>query len=151
MCNLVFTFKIRIYLFHKKPFFQKNNTWRRTCLFNCHFLMLNCLLFIQPPKNLCFVTPLTLFVLSSATDEFLKYILDKKVCTLDTFFRQIKSFIRYHFAFVFGLQTYYLIDFSKIYQLKGLESKKKTKQNLMSNLIWRKDESSVPIQYTYTY
>ena len=82
MCNLVFTFKIRIYLFHKKPFFQKNNTWRRTCLFNCHFLMLNCLLFIQPPKNLCFVTPLTLFVLSSATDEFLKYILDKKVCSM---------------------------------------------------------------------
>ena len=61
------------------------------CLFSCHFLMLNCLLFIQPPKNLCFVTPLTLFVLSSATDEFLKYILDKKASTLDALFRQIKS------------------------------------------------------------
>ena len=30
-------------------------------------------------KKLCIVTPLTLFVLSSAADEFLKYILDKKV------------------------------------------------------------------------
>ena len=34
---------------------------------------------------------------------------------LDNFFRQIKSFIRFRLAFVFGLQTYYLIDFSKIY------------------------------------
>ena len=45
--------------------------------------------------------------------------------TLDTFFRQIKSFLRFRLAFVFGLQTYYLIDFSKIYQLKGLEPKNK--------------------------
>ena len=42
--------------------------------------------------------------------------------TLHTFFRQIKSFLRFRLAFVFGLQTYYLIDFSKIYQLKGLDS-----------------------------
>ena len=47
------------------------------------------------------------------------------VCILDTFFRQIKSFLRFRLAFVFGLQTYYLIDFSKIYQLKGLEPKNK--------------------------
>ena len=46
-------------------------------------------------------------------------------CTLDTFFRQIKSFLRFRLAFVFGLQTYYLIDFSKSYQLKGLEPKNK--------------------------
>ena len=45
--------------------------------------------------------------------------------TLDTFFRQIKSFLRFRLAFVFGLQTYYLIDFSKIYPLKGLEPKNK--------------------------
>ena len=45
--------------------------------------------------------------------------------TLDTFFRQIKLFLRFRLAFVFGLQTYYLIDFSKIYQLKGLEPKNK--------------------------
>ena len=45
--------------------------------------------------------------------------------TLDTFFRQIKSFLRFCLAFVFGLQTYYLIDFSKSYQLKGLEPKNK--------------------------
>ena len=44
---------------------------------------------------------------------------------LDTFFRQIKSFLRFCLAFVFGLQTYYLIDFSKIYRLKGLEPKNK--------------------------
>ena len=40
-------------------------------------------------------------------------------------FRHIKSFIRFRLAFVFGLQTYYLIDFSKIYPLKGLEPKNK--------------------------
>ena len=45
--------------------------------------------------------------------------------SLDTFFRQIKSFLRFRLAFVFGLQTYYLIDFSKIYQLKALEPKNK--------------------------
>ena len=45
--------------------------------------------------------------------------------SLDTFFRQIKSFLRFRLAFVFGLQTYYLIDFSKIYPLKGLEPKNK--------------------------
>ena len=49
------------------------------------------------------------------------------VCLLNTFFRQIKSFLRFRLAFVFGLQTYYLIDFSKIYRLKGLEPKLKAK------------------------
>ena len=48
-----------------------------------------------------------------------------EVCTVDTFFRQIKSFLRFRLAFVFGLQTYYLIYFSKIYPLKGLEPKNK--------------------------
>ena len=47
--------------------------------------------------------------------------LEVHVGKLDTFFRQI----RFRLAFVFGLQTYYLIDFSKIYQLKGLEPKNK--------------------------
>ena len=47
------------------------------------------------------------------------------VCTLNVFFHQIKSFLRFRLAFVFGLQSYYLIDFSKIYQLKGLEPKNK--------------------------
>ena len=32
---------------------------------------------------------------------------------------------RFRLAFVLGLQTYHLIDFSKIYQLKGLEPKNK--------------------------
>ena len=57
---------------------------------------------------------------------------------LDTFFRQIKSFIGFRLAFVFGLQTYFLIDFSKIYRLKA-------KQNLMNDLIWRKNTSSSPL------
>ena len=48
---------------------------------------------------------------------------------LDTFFRQIKSFLRFRLAFVFGLQTYYLIDFSKNYQLKSLEPKNKDHMN----------------------
>ena len=46
-------------------------------------------------------------------------------CRLDTFFRQIKSFRRFRLAFSFGLQTYYLIDFSKVYRLKGLKPKNK--------------------------
>ena len=53
---------------------------------------------------------------------------------LDTFFRQIKSFLRFRLSFVFGIQTYYMIDFSKIYGLKGLEP-----QNLMNDLICRKN------------
>ena len=51
-------------------------------------------------------------------------ILTSMIGRLDTFFRQIKSFIRFRLAFVFGLQTY-LIDYSKIYQLNGLEPKNK--------------------------
>ena len=49
------------------------------------------------------------------------------VSTLDAFLPQIKTFIiiRFCLAFAFGLQTYHLIDFSKIYQLKGLEPKNK--------------------------
>ena len=47
------------------------------------------------------------------------------MCKLDTFFRQIKSFLRFRLAFVSGLQTYYMIDFIKIYRLKGLEPKNK--------------------------
>ena len=42
------------------------------------------------------------------------------VPTLDTFFRQITLFIKFHLAFVHGLHTFYLIDFSKIHQLKGV-------------------------------
>ena len=58
---------------------------------------------------------------------------------LTHFFCKIKAFIRFPLAFVFGLQAYYLIDFSKIYQVKGLESKKKNaKQNLMNDLILKK-------------
>ena len=47
------------------------------------------------------------------------------MCVLDAFFHQIKSFRRFRSAYNFGLQTYYLIDFSKIYRLKRLEPKNK--------------------------
>ena len=48
---------------------------------------------------------------------------------LDIFFRQITTFIKVHVAFVFGLQTLWLIDFTKIYQLKGLKSKNEGQTN----------------------
>ena len=54
----------------------------------------------------------------------LKYVFHIPEYT-DAFFRQIKSFLRFRLAFVFGLQTYYLIGFSKIYQSKGLKPKNK--------------------------
>ena len=43
----------------------------------------------------------------------------------NVFFRQIKSFIRFHLAFVLGLQTLQLINFTKIYQIISLEPKNK--------------------------
>ena len=43
--------------------------------------------------------------------------------TLDILFRQITTFIKVCVAFVFGLQTLWLKDISKIYQLKGLKPK----------------------------
>ena len=69
------------------------------------------------------VLPLSLHLLSSYLPM---YVCN---CTLDTFFCQIKSFLRFCLAFVFGFQTYYLIDFSKIYRLKGLEPKNKGHTN----------------------
>ena len=44
---------------------------------------------------------------------------------LDILFGQISTFIKDCVAFIFGLQTFWLIGFSKIYQLKGLEPKDK--------------------------
>ena len=44
---------------------------------------------------------------------------------LDILFRQITTSIKVRVAYVFGLQTLSSIDFSKIYQLKGLEPKNK--------------------------
>ena len=47
------------------------------------------------------------------------------VCSsLDILFRQITTLIKVHVAFIFGLQTFQLKDFSKIYK-KGLEPKNK--------------------------
>ena len=45
------------------------------------------------------------------------------------FFRQITTFIKVCVAFVFGLPTLLLIDFSKVFQLKGLKSKNKSHTN----------------------
>ena len=42
-----------------------------------------------------------------------------------TFFCHFKSFIRFHLAFGFGLETFFSIEFSKIHQLKGLKPKNK--------------------------
>ena len=52
-----------------------------------------------------------------------------KLYILHVFCRKIKLFIRFRSAFVFGLQTLYLKDFSKIYQLKGLKPKSKGRTN----------------------
>ena len=41
------------------------------------------------------------------------------------FFRQITTFIKVRMAFLFGLQTLWLKDFSKIFQLKFLKPKKR--------------------------
>ena len=40
------------------------------------------------------------------------YSNNRVMCRLDAFFRQIKLFRRFRLAFGFGLQTFYLIDFS---------------------------------------
>ena len=53
----------------------------------------------------------------------------------DTFFRQIKSFIRFCLAFVFGLQTYYLIHFSKMYQNVSIKGSGVQKQRLNEILL----------------
>ena len=72
------------------------------------------------------------------------------VCTLDVFFRQIKSFMRFCLVFVFGLQTIKSKNFTKIYQIIW-SPKTKAKRNLMNNLIWQKNESNVIISYLFVF
>ena len=48
---------------------------------------------------------------------------------VDVLFRQNHKIIKVCLVFVFGLQTLKLIDFSKIYQLKGLKPKNKGHMN----------------------
>ena len=43
---------------------------------------------------------------------------------LDIHFRQLTTFIKVYVVFVFWLQTLLLLDFTKIFQLKGLRPKK---------------------------
>ena len=52
-----------------------------------------------------------------------------QVYILDIIFRQIIMFIKVPVTFVLGLQTLKLIDYSKIYQLKGMEPKNKGHTN----------------------
>ena len=48
---------------------------------------------------------------------------------LDILFRQIATFLKVCLAFVYGLQTLEMNEFSKIYQLKGLKPKNKGHTN----------------------
>ena len=56
--------------------------------------------------------------------------IDRYLLTLDILFRQITTIIKVHVAFVFGLQTLELIDFTKIFQLKGLKPQNKRPHEL---------------------
>ena len=56
-------------------------------------------------------------------------ILKNPLFILDILFRQITTFIKVLVAFVFGLQTLQLIEFTKIYQLKVLKPKNKDHMN----------------------
>ena len=62
---------------------------------------------------------------------FLKYIESHyiDVCSLELLFRQITTFVKVRKPFVVRLQILLLIDFSKIYQWKGLEPKNKGQTN----------------------
>ena len=48
---------------------------------------------------------------------------------VDILFRQVATFINVQVSFLFGLQTLQLIDFSKIFQLKGLKPQNKGHTN----------------------
>ena len=54
---------------------------------------------------------------------------------LDILFCQITMFIKVSFAFSFGHQALESIDFTKKYQLKGLEPQKKITQTFMNVVI----------------
>ena len=67
--------------------------------------------------------------------EVVLTLVNTYVCTLDILFCQITTFIKVRTAFVFGLQPLKLIDFTKIFQLKGLKPKKKATQTFMNVVI----------------
>ena len=56
--------------------------------------------------------------------------------TLDIFFCQITTFIKVRVAFVFELQTFWLLDFSKNLLIKGAEAQKQ--RTFMNVVIWQK-------------
>ena len=70
------------------------------------------------------------------------------VYSLNVLFRQIKSLRRFRLAFVFGLQIIWLINLTKIDQIKGLKRNAKAKRNLLNDLIWRKNASNVHKYFT---
>ena len=65
-----------------------------------------------------------------AEEEAISFLLeDFALHTLDILFCQITIFIQVRVVFVFGLQTFSLIDFTKNFQLKGLKPKNKGHAN----------------------
>ena len=56
---------------------------------------------------------------------------DTFAVSLDTFFRQIATFIKVLVGFVFRLPTLELIYLTKIYQVKGLEPKNRGLKKLL--------------------
>ena len=54
---------------------------------------------------------------------------------LDLLFRQITTFISVCLAYVFGLQALSSMDFSKFYQLKGLQPKNKAHLNFYESCV----------------
>ena len=53
----------------------------------------------------------------------------QRLCKLGIFFCQITTFTKVCLAFVFGVQTLWLKDFSNIYRLKGLKPKNNSHTN----------------------
>ena len=68
-------------------------------------------------------------VKSSAKIELITIRKKSYISWFDILLRQITTFIKVHVAFILGLQTLKLIDFSKSYQLRGLKSKNKGHTN----------------------
>ena len=80
---------------------MEENTKKQICHKCCHKYILLRVIGIQQQ---CALSEYGMFYgLNSNTIQFYQ----------TQFLHHIKSFIRFHLAFVFGLQTYYLIDFSK--------------------------------------
>ena len=58
-----------------------------------------------------------------------------KIYKVEIIFRQITTFIKVHVGFFFWPNILQLIDFSKIYQLKGLKLHKKGHMNFYEHCV----------------